>query len=628
MLRATLALTALVAVAAPSANAAILRVDTNTDVAPATPADCTDNDAATPCSIRDALAAAAGTTEDDRVEVPADDYVLNGTSLQVTGPGNVTIKGAATTTISGNDASTVLDVFTSATIESVTIRDGRAPLEGGGIFVHDGTLTIRDSVIESNEAGTAAGQQGQGGGVSVSAAALRLERSVVRDNRAGLRGGGIFSAQGSAPVTLVDSTVAENRVEPATAGSAGGGGIWAYGDLNLTRVALTDNTALAISTTDEGASAGGAILLAGGTITDSTITGNHATGTGVGMAGGEGRGGGLYLTGSDPVQITGTTLAANTASATAGAAEGGAIRHFAGTLTITNSTISGNSVSATAGANTARGGGAVIDTPATLTNVTIANNTATGPSATGGNLSMFDAALRNTLVAGGVPGNCEFTVASAVGSLDTGTSCGLGAGNRSAVANPRLGPLAANGGPTLTHALLSGSPAIDTGTNTGAPTTDQRGIRRPQRDGVDIGAYELVGPATPRPGPAPDRTAPTFADLDLTRHVFRARRGTTVLYELSEAAAVTFRIQRRTAGRRVNGRCVKRTRSNRTRPRCVRYVRVGAARTQRVTAGANRLRLRTRGLKPGRYRLLAVAVDLTGNRSARSRIPFRILAKR
>jgi hypothetical protein len=295
---------------------------------------------------------------------------------------------------------------------------------------------------------------------------------------------------------------------------------------------------------------------------------------------------------------------------------------------MTNSTISGNSVSATAGANEARGGGAVIDTPATLANVTIANNSATGPSATGGNLSAFEPALRNTLIAGGAPENCESTAASAVGSLDTGTSCGLGAGSRSGVANPRLGPLAANGGPTLTHALLSGSPAIDTGTKTGAPTTDQRGVKRPQRDGIDIGAYELVGPPTSHPTPTPDRTAPTLTSLDLTRHTFRARRGTTVLYALTEAATVTVRLQRRTSGRRVNGRCVKRKRSNRTRPRCVRYVRAGARQTKQATAGSNRLRLRTRRLKPGRYRLLIAAVDLAGNRSPRSRLPFRVLLRR
>ena len=484
---------------------------------------------------------------------------------------------------------------------------------------------MRSSVLESNEAGTAAGELGQGGAIAVGAAAARIERSVIRDNRAGYAGAGIWTAQNSDPLTLVDSTVTANRAGPPTGGSASGGGIWADGELILTRVAVTDNDAIAITTTDDTASGGGAVVLDGATITDSTISGNHANGTN----GAEARGGGLYLTGTEPVQISGSTLAANTASATAGGAEGGAIRRFPGPLTITNSTISGNSVSAGPNASLARGGGAVIDTPATLTNVTIVGNSATGTMASSGNLAAPEAALRNTLIAGGVPTNCSFTVASAAGSLDTGTSCGLGAGNRSGVSNPRLGPLAANGGPTFTHALLTGSPAIDTGARTGAPATDQRGVKRPQRDGIDIGAYELVGPATPRPGgaPPPDRTAPAFADLDLTRHAFRARRGTTIVYSLTEAGTVTFRVHRRTIGRRVGDRCVKRTKSNRARQRCVRFVRLPGRRTDQATAGANELRLRTGRLNAGRYRLTATAVDEAGNRSAPTRIAFRILRR-
>jgi hypothetical protein len=629
MLRVTLALAALLAfaAAAPSANAAILQVDTDADVAVATPSDCTDASAATACSIRDALAAAGGTTEDDRIELPADHYVLNGTSLQVTGPGSVTIagEGAATTTMDGNDASTVLDVLVSATIEDVTVRDGHAPLQGGGIFMHDGTLTVRDSVLESNEAGTAAGETGQGGAIASGAGAVRVERSIVRDNRAGFAGGGLWTAPSSDPLTLVDSTVTGNRAGPATGGPAGGGGIWANGELSLIRTALTDNTATAISTGNDTAIAGGAIALNGTTIIDSTITGNGAIGTN----GGEARGGGLYLLGDQPMQISGTTFANNAATGTGGNIEGGAIRKF-GTapLTITNTTLSGNTVTADPGANGGHGGGAVIDAAVTLTNVTLAGNRATGIMPSGGSLVAPDATLRNTIVAGGIPANCESAVASATGSLETGTTCGLGAGNRSAVANPRLGPLAANGGATLTHALLSGSPAIDTGTKAGAPATDQRGVKRPQRDGIDIGAYELVGPATAHPTPSPDRTAPAFSALDLTRHSFRARRGTTVRYELTEAATVTFRIQRRTGGRRVNGRCVKRKRSNRTKPRCVRYVRAGAPQTRQATAGANRLRLRTRRLKAGPYRLLVTAVDEAGNRSARTRIAFRVLPKK
>ena len=56
--------------------------------------------------------------------------------------------------------------------------------------------------------------------------------------------------------------------------------------------------------------------------------------------------------------------------------------------------------------------------------------------------------------------------------------------------DPKLGPLADNGGPTLTMALLPGSPAIDAGNTSLAPATDQRGFPRPAGLAADIGAFE------------------------------------------------------------------------------------------------------------------------------------------
>jgi hypothetical protein len=58
--------------------------------------------------------------------------------------------------------------------------------------------------------------------------------------------------------------------------------------------------------------------------------------------------------------------------------------------------------------------------------------------------------------------------------------------------DPKLGPLADNGGSTLTMALLRGSPAIDSGNTAAAPQTDQRGFSRPFGAATDIGAYEIV----------------------------------------------------------------------------------------------------------------------------------------
>jgi hypothetical protein len=61
--------------------------------------------------------------------------------------------------------------------------------------------------------------------------------------------------------------------------------------------------------------------------------------------------------------------------------------------------------------------------------------------------------------------------------------------------DPRLGPLQANGGPTFTRALTTGSPAINGGS--GCPVTDQRGTARPQGTDCDIGAFEVVDTIPP-----------------------------------------------------------------------------------------------------------------------------------
>ena len=71
-------------------------------------------------------------------------------------------------------------------------------------------------------------------------------------------------------------------------------------------------------------------------------------------------------------------------------------------------------------------------------------------------------------------------------------------------ADPLLGPLQDNGGPTQTHALLAGSPAIDAALLANCPATDQRGVSRPQGPGCDIGAFEL------EQEPAGDLIAPTI----------------------------------------------------------------------------------------------------------------------
>jgi hypothetical protein len=92
---------------------------------------------------------------------------------------------------------------------------------------------------------------------------------------------------------------------------------------------------------------------------------------------------------------------------------------------------------------------------------------------------------------------------------------------------------------------------------------------------------------------------------------------------------VRFTVERARPGRRVRGRCVKPTRRNRTRRKCTRYVRQRGSFTVAAGAGETRFRftgrLRGRKLRPGRYRLVAVATDDTGKRSAPKRARFTIV---
>jgi CSLREA domain-containing protein len=176
---------------------------------------------------------------------------------------------------------------------------------------------------------------------------------------------------------------------------------------------------------------------------------------------------------------------------------GGILNESSNTLTVRNSTLSGNN----ANEGFASGDGGIHNnSPGTLTvrNSTLWGNSATEDFGTGGSISSNggSATLKNTIVANSPSGgNCSGTVTNGGYNLDSDGSCGFGTTNHSLSGttdnplNPQLGSLANNGGPTLTHALLAGSPAIDKGNSFGA-TTDQRGVARPQGAAPDIGSFE------------------------------------------------------------------------------------------------------------------------------------------
>jgi hypothetical protein len=334
------------------------------------------------------------------------------------------------------------------------------------------------------------------------------ELTVERDTAAGTPDFRIFDVEGTLPVVISGLTLAHGVAD------ANGGAIFNSTTLTLTDVDLVDNASLG---------SGGAIYNAGTlTVSLSTFSSNQA--------GARGDGGGIENFGSltvststfrdnsatdgggisngsgNNVSVTSSTFVGNTA-----VQDGGAIANFAGGLTLDESTVSGNS----AGAD---GGGIYNNASLTITDSTVAFNRANAQGAgTGQGGGIFidsspppnDNFLANTIVADNVAGtgSTPDDVNGGVSRESTGNLIGNASGasgfspSNGNVLNvdPRLGPLANNGGPTLTHTLLFGSPAIDAGDNSAVPTgdTDQRGQPRivnvtgkPTAQ-VDIGAVEL-----------------------------------------------------------------------------------------------------------------------------------------
>jgi CSLREA domain-containing protein len=344
------------------------------------------------------------------------------------------------------------------------------------------TVTMTDLTIAN---GQMSGSGNNGGGVLNNGTLTLNNCNLFGNATINNRGGGIYNDGTS--LTLNNCNIGGTLAGQPNTAPAGGGGIYHNsGTLLMTGGSVVGNSNSGI------AIAGGTATLNGVAISNNSING--------------GGGGGIAAVGGTTSIIN--CLIVNNVGGNSG---GGVSIGSTAVVTMVNSTISGNSTSNVGGGVSNQSGNT------TLTNVTITNNRS--ENSTGGGIFASSAnattTLRNTIVAGNFGGASPSTTANNIsGTVSSSSSFNLigtgGAGgltngtnnNQVGVANPGLGVLANNGGPTLTHALLAGSPALDAGDNAAvvnppfsgvAPFNDQRGpgfLRI--RDAADVNTAQTV----------------------------------------------------------------------------------------------------------------------------------------
>ena len=369
-------------------------------------------------------------------QVGLDDTAKKG-DLDITDSVSLLGAGPESTIIDGNGGllgERVFQITSTVLISGVTIEHGRETQYFGGGLNNSGQLTLINTVIFSN---TDVSPNGWGGGI-FNSGALTISHSAIRDNATGKSnayGGGIYN-QG--PLLITNSTISGNVTYPKyiTSGVGYGGGL--FTTFYLYTVTVVNSTF-----SGNRAAAGGGIFAAGSPLflLNSTLSGNNSSGDG----------GGLYVSGG-AASLFNVTVAGNQANSDnfGGGQGGGVAQAGSGTLTFLNSIIASNA-----------------------------------KLITGHPFPLF--ALDD----------CAGTVgAQGFSLMETIESSYCTVNGSPLVADPLLGPLQNNGGPTLTQALLPGSPAIDSGNpggctdNVGATiTADQRG--RPRGARCDMGAYEL-----------------------------------------------------------------------------------------------------------------------------------------
>ncbi len=382
------------------------------------------------------------------------------TEKTITSGNVVVIDGAGQITLDGGDTARLFKVDGGATLElrNLTLSNGAG--SGGAAEVSSGgTLRAVKSTFDSNGGGFAGGALNNEGGV------IELTGSTFTGNSAQF--GGAIDSFGT--LTITASTFSGNSA------TTNGGTILNNGTLTVRGSTFNGNSARSI---------GGAIANLGGTTTVETST---FTSNSVNTGNSDADYGGAIFSEST-LTVTASTFSANSAD------YGGAIANLLGTTTVVNGTFSGNNT---------RGNGGAIYNQSTLaaTASTISHNNANisggGISNHGGTATIVSSIVaHNTATTSGR--NC-LVIAGAITSqgsnLSDDATCPFSAsGDIQNSASVNLVPLAANGGPTQTMLLDTGSAAIDAVSSCGLSSArDQRGINRPQGSACDIGAVEVGG---------------------------------------------------------------------------------------------------------------------------------------
>jgi hypothetical protein len=359
--------------------------------------------------------------------------------------------------------------------DALTVDGGHA----SRVFRHtgSGTLGLYDLTVANGYFHAAAVQAAYGGCIysdgSVSLAGARVRSCSAIAGGAGARakGGGIFARK--SVYLFKYSDVSDNTASaPDTYDFSYGGGVLALNDLVLGNSTISGNRARL---------GGGARVFGNTIITASTISGNTA-----------GRGGGVYARNFNPDAANTFSLANSTVSGNQALDVVGGVWTNAGTINIHNSTIAFNTAAfANANSRHFSPGLNVDDVGAYYTDIThyrfkvvtlqssVLSNNVSGTTADDFGVTRYTQGF-------------DLVPTSGQNNLVLASSSFVPADTITGVC-PGLGPLRDNGGPTRTHALLGGSPAIDHGNNTVPYATDQRGLpfQRVSGAATDIGAYEV-----------------------------------------------------------------------------------------------------------------------------------------